>query len=288
MEKENMDNIIKKVAAINDISCLGGASLTEIIPVLSSLGIRTCPVPTVILSTHSGGYEDYTYHDLTSHMIDQGIHWQSLGVSFDAIYSGFLGSSEQVVVVEDFIDHMKDSKTVVMVDPVMGDNGKLYSSIDEKIVEQMKKLVTRADIITPNLTEAFLLADMPYVSKPDDKTILELLNRLRDFGAHKVIITSVGTSDDKIATIIYQNGKLTKVERELMPVDFPGTGDIFASTVLGLYLNGYSLEDATIITSDFLEKAIGESMKEQYSHRAGILLEAYLPELFKYNKFNQN
>ena len=285
MEKEIMDNVIKKVAAINDISCLGGASLAEIIPILSTLGIRTCPVPTVVLSTHSGGYENYTYHDLTTHMIDQGIHWQSLGITFDAIYSGFLGSSEQVVIVEDFIDHMRNEKTVILVDPVMGDKGELYSSIDENIVAEMRKLVSRADIITPNLTEAFLLTDIPYQHSPNDETILKLITGLKILGAKQIIITSVGTSSTKTSTVVYNEGNIHRIDRELIPVDFPGTGDIFASTVLGLYLNGNDLLEATKITSDFLLVAIRESLEHNYSHRAGILLESHLPSLFKYNPF---
>ena len=201
LDKEIMDNIIKKVATINDISCLGGASLTQNIPIFSSMGIKSYPVPTVVLSTHSGGYEGYTYHDLTEHMKEQTKHWSELDVKFDCIYSGFLGSAEQIVIVEDFIDKFKKDNTLIVIDPVMGDKGKIYSSIDQDIVIEMRKLVSRADVITPNITEAYLLADMEYNPNPDEEILNELIDKIEDLGPRNIIITSYPYKD-QIANIV--------------------------------------------------------------------------------------
>lgn len=285
MLKEKMDYILKKVVAINDLSCLGGASLSQIIPILSSMGIKTYPVPTVVLSTHSGDYEDYTYHDLTSHMIEQGLHWQKLEVKFDAIYSGFLGSSEQIVIVEDFIDHFKKDKSIVLVDPVMGDKGNVYSSIDRDIISEMRKLVGKSDIITPNLTEAFLLADMPYNESPKSKDLKKLIERICKLGAKSIVITSYPCTNNLISNVVYQNGKLRIFSSNKLESDFPGTGDIFASVLLGAYLNNKDLNEATNIASKFVEDCINNSINEDYSHRAGVLLENNLHKLYYLNEF---
>ncbi|MDO5026952.1 MAG: pyridoxamine kinase [Tissierellia bacterium] len=285
MIKEKMDQVLKKVAAINDLSCLGGASLSQIIPILSSMGIKTYPIPTVILSTHSGGYESYTYHDLTDHMVDQGLHWKSLGVKFDAIYSGFLGSPDQIVIVEDFIDYFRKDDSIILVDPVMGDQGQIYSSVDKDIIDEMRKLVAKSDIITPNLTEAFLLADMDYKANPKSQDLKKIIERISSLGAKSIVITSYPYSNDLLANIVYQNGRLRVFSSKRLKSDFPGTGDIFASTLLGAYLNNKDLNKATKIASQFVASCIKNSMDEDYSHRSGVLLESNLHQLYKYNEF---
>lgn len=148
---------LKRVAAIHDLSGFGRASLTVIIPTLSVMGIQVCPVPTAVLSTHSGGFTDYVFHDLTGVMGDYGAHWKKLGLSFDCIYSGFLGSPRQASIVSSFIDDFKTERTLTVVDPVMGDNGSLYNSVSKDMVPEMRKLIAKADIIVPNFTEAALL-----------------------------------------------------------------------------------------------------------------------------------
>lgn len=285
MLKEKMDPILKKVAAINDLSCLGGASLSQIMPILSSMGIKTYPVPTVILSTHSGGYDNYTYHDLTNHMLDQKSHWQDLDVKFDAIYSGFLGSSEQIVIVEDYIDTFKKENSIILVDPVMGDKGQVYSSIDKNIINHMRKLIGKSDIITPNLTEAFLIADMPYNENPNSRDLKGLISRILSLGAKAIVITSYPSNNNMISNIVYEKGKLRTLTSKRLESDFPGTGDIFASVLLGAYLNNNDLDKSTMIASKFVEICIKNSMKEDYSHRSGVLLESNLHNLYELNKF---
>lgn len=287
MLKEKMDDILKKVAIINDISCLGGASVTQIMPILSSMGIKSYPVPTVILSTHSGGYEGYTYHDLTTHMLQQGLHWKKLDVNFDAIYSGFLGSSEQVVIVEDFIDNFRKENSIVLVDPVMGDKGIIYSSIDQDIIAEMRKLVAKADIITPNLTEAYLLADMEYNPKPRAADLKVLIDKISQLGPKSIVITSYPQADGMIANVVYKDKGLRIFSSRQLASDFPGTGDIFASVLLGTYMNGMNLNEATKAASNFVEACIKFSIDKDYSHRSGVLLESQLHKLYKYNSFYQ-
>lgn len=285
MEKEKIDQIIKKVAAINDLSCLGGASLTEIIPVMAALGVETYPVPTLVLSTHTGGYEGYTYHDLTEHMKAQSKHWHELNVSFNAIYSGYLGSSKQISVVENFIDTFKNEHNLVLVDPVLGDEGQYYPSIDKNLVVDMRRLVSKADIITPNLTEAFFLAGIDYQARPSDSLIQEVIKRLKELGPRAIVITSVPASQGKIANLIIKDDLIAKVEGDYLGYHFPGTGDIFAAVLLGVYLNKPDLLTATKIASDFIYDAILFSKDKDYSHRSGVLLEAVLPKLFAHNPF---
>lgn len=286
MEKENMDKLIKKVACINDISCLGGASLTEIIPVLSSMGIRTLPVPTVVLSTHSGGYDNYTYHNLTDHMVNQKKHWKDLGLHFDSIFSGFLGSVEQIKIVEDYMDTFSDESCLILVDPVMGDHGEIYSSIDEKIVSEMKNLVKRAHIVTPNLTEAFLLVGEDYDPSPSKDKLIDLCKKISAMGPKDVIITSALEDNSHISNAVYTSDKFSLVQGAKVGYTFPGTGDIFASTLLGLLLNGHTLLDSVNIASDFIYDLIDFSKDKDYSYRSGVLLEARLHKLYKYNKYN--
>lgn len=279
MEKERMDQVIKKVCAINDLSCLGGASLGEIVPILSRMGIRTCPIPTVILSTHSGGYDDYTFCDLTDNMAKQIGHWEKLEIKFDAIYSGFLGSLEQISLVKRTIKSFKCENTLVVVDPVMGDGGEVYSSISKDIVNNIRKLISLADIITPNLTEAYLLADMPYTEEPSDEELDDLIDKLKGMGAKNIIITSLRSGDGKIATLLVEGDKKTIFQDQMVDADFPGTGDIFASCLIGYILNGKKLEDAVKNSCAFVKDTIEYSVKVDYSHRSGVLLEACLDKL---------
>lgn len=284
MDKEIMDSVLKKVAAINDISCLGGASITQIIPILSAMGIKTYPVPTVILSTHSGGYANHTYQDLTGHMSKQKDHWKSLSIKFDCIYSGFLGSARQIAIVEDFIDSFRKDDSLIVIDPVMGDNGTIYSSIDENIINDMKNLVAKADIITPNLTEAFLLAGENYIANPSGADIKNIIYKIKELGTKNIIITSC-PYENKLANVVLCDDNIDYLLEEKIDAYFPGTGDIFASVLIGCVLNGIGLTEATEISSNFVRQAIDFSIKQNYSHRSGVLLEAMLPKLYKYNKF---
>lgn len=183
-------NKVKKVAAIHDLSGMGRVSLTVVIPILSSMGFQVCPLPTAILSNHTQ-YPDFTFLDLTDEMPRIIAEWKRLEVEFDAIYTGYLGSPRQIQIVSDFIRDFRRKDSLTVIDPVLGDNGKLYSNFNESMVVEMQHLVTHADVITPNLTELFYLLDRPYKESNTDQELKEYLRCLSDKGPEVVIITSV-------------------------------------------------------------------------------------------------
>ncbi len=181
----------KKIAVINDFSGFGRCSLTVSIPIISAMKIQCCALPTAILSNHTG-YEDYFFDDYTDKMKAYYMKWEKLGLKFDGIYSGFLGSEKQAKIVEDFIERFSNENTVVTVDPAMADNGKMYATIDERLCREMKNLIPLSHIITPNLTEACILTDTAY---HDDEysigEIEEIADRLEKMGAKKIVITGI-------------------------------------------------------------------------------------------------
>jgi len=283
---------VKKVAAIHDLSGFGRASLTAIIPTLSSMGIQVCPVPTAILSTHSGGFTKYSFTDLTETMPSYIDHWKYLDLSFDAIYSGFLGSPKQADIVSQIIkefavkNRKKNGKTVdvsdtlVVVDPVMGDEGSLYNSVNPKMVPQMRKLIAKADIIVPNITEAGLLLDCEVPQKFNNKKIKEFLKRLSDMGPNTVVITSLldEALNNKLCTAAYQrdSNSYWKITSDQLPGSYPGTGDTFASVMIGSLLKGESLPVSIDRSVHFISQCINASRGYDYPRRNGILLEREL------------
>jgi len=281
-----MRSPIKKVAAIHDLSGFGRAALTTIIPILSSMGIQVCPLPTAVLSSNTGWFREFSFVDLTDSMEDYIEHWKKIKIEFDCIYSGFLGSAKQVDIIIAFIKEFKTSSNIVVVDPVMGDNGKLYPTINKNIVEKMKDLVKKADIIMPNLTEAAFLLDESYtktLSVINEGKIKEMLEKLSDMGPEIVIITSVPDYhiQDNIDVFAYdkKNNKFWKVGCKHIQVEFPGTGDTFASVVIGSLLNGDSLPVAIDKSVQFITLGLRESFGFTYPHREGILLEKILDYL---------
>lgn len=276
-----MSNTIKKVAALHDLSGFGRSSLCAIIPTLSAMGIQTCPVPTAILSNHTGGFEHYSFLDLTEYMEDYISHWKQLGLDFDCIYSGFLGSPRQISIVADFIDYFSKKDNLTLVDPVMGDNGALYSSMTQDIIPEMKRLIAKADIITPNFTEACFLLDRPCQdTAATNNEIKEWLKGLSALGPEIVIITSVpGEPESRntyVAAYDRKNEMFWKVGCRYIPASYPGTGDIFASVVIGSLLQGDSLPAALDRAVQFISQCIKASYGFNYPKRNGVLLEREL------------
>ncbi len=199
----------KRVAAIHDISGIGKCSLTAALPIISAAGIETAALPTAVLSTHTGDITGYTYRDLTNDLPAVAAHWQSLGVEFDGIYSGFLGSTEQVEMVCDFIDTFRKQSSVVLVDPAMADSGRMYTTFEKDFAKEMAKLCGKADIIVPNLTEAAFLLGENYVEPPYSKDYIEaLLSRLTSLGPKTIVLTGVAFSHDEIGCAVYNNGDI--------------------------------------------------------------------------------
>lgn len=271
---------LKKVAAIHDLSGFGRAALTSIIPTLSSMGIQVCPIPTAILSTHSGGFKDYTFLDLTDIMLDYINHWKKLNISFDCIYSGFLGSPKQVDIVNKIIDEFRTEKTLVLVDTVMGDNGKLYGSVSENMVPQMRKLMKKADIIVPNFTEAGLLLEKESNNINSDESLKQWLKDLSDMGPNTVVITSCPdfSNTGNVNTISFdkKSNEFWKVSVKKLPCSYPGTGDIFGSVMAGSLLQGDSLPIAMDRAVQFITQCIQSSRSYDYPTRDGVLLEREL------------
>ena len=278
-----MSNIIPKIAAIHDMSGFGRCSLTVIIPVLSSLGIQVCPLPTAILSTHSGGFGKFFLHDLTGSMEEYANHWKSIGLEFDCVYTGFLGSAQQIDMTAKFIDDFRRTQNqLVVVDPVMADHGKLYKTYTLEMQKKMKLLVEKADIITPNMTEACFLLEEPFINGSiDNQEIKRILKKLSDFGPDIVVITSVKGYNGSFYNIGYKRSDDTfwKVDYEQIPSQYPGTGDIFTSVFTGCLLNGDNLPVAMDKATQFLSHAVRMTYECKTSEREGVLLEKALGRL---------
>jgi pyridoxine kinase len=281
-------NPVKQVAAIHDISGFGRASLTEVIPILSVMGIKVCPFPTAVLSSITGYFENSRLIDLTPRLRDYMAHWKELGLSFDAVYSGFLGSSEQIDIVSDFIDDFRVPEQIVVVDPVMADNGVLYETMDERMVGGMRRLVGKADLVTPNFTEACLLLGEAYRETVGLDEMKAWVRRIADMGPNRVIITSVPELPDAapgnartVTNIAYDkaDGRFWRTRNIRIPASYPGTGDIFTSVLLGSLLDGDSLPIAVDRAAGFVELAVRATFGFNLPEREGVLLERVLGSL---------
>ncbi len=264
----------KKIAAIHDLSGVGRCSLSVILPTMSVMGVQVCPVPTAVLSTHTGGLGNFVFHDLTDYVSEALRHYLELNLEFDCIYSGFLGSEAQIAHCVDFIRSYPNALAVV--DPVMGDKGKPYKTYTARMCRRMSELACMADLITPNLTEAYMLLGEPYPAAP--LTVSEAkkaLVKLAGLGPKLVIITGAEMADGKVANLAYDREKSTfwRIDCDYVPVSYPGTGDIFASVVVGALLNQDSLPMAVERASRFLELAIKTTYGYGTDPRMGVMLE---------------
>lgn len=277
----------RRVAAIHDISGFGRCSLTVILPTLSAMGVQTCPIPTAVLSTHTGGLGDVAMRDLTDFIPAALEHYKRLDLSFDAIYSGFLGSQAQIDHCLDFFKAFPDA--LVVVDPVMGDHGKPYKTCDKALQQRMGELVSAADIVTPNLTEACILLGKEYDHSPmTHSQARSMLARLSEKGPSKVVVTSVQLATGEMANIGYDRdrGAYWYVPCDYVPVSYPGTGDLYASVLVGSLLTGDSLSIAMGRASRFVEHAIKTTFSYGTDTRYGVMLEQALPELIHKETIN--
>ena len=273
---------VRRIAAIHDLSGIGRTSLMAVIPILSTMGFNVCPLPTAILSNHSQ-YPDFSFLDLTEEMpriIDQ---WEKFGVTFDAIYTGYMGSPRQIEIVCGFIERFRTADTLVVVDPVLGDNGHLYSKMTQEMVEEMRRLACRADVLTPNLTEAFALLDRPYKTDCTTEELKDLIAELSEMGPDTVIITGVPVPGQSGLTSVIARSKSDlrtwKVTCPYLPAHYPGTGDSFTSVITGSLLQGDSLPIALDRAAQFILQGIRSTFGYRMDKRDGILLERVLPNL---------
>ena len=272
----------KQVAAIHDISGMGKCSLTVALPILSAAGIITSIMPTAVLSTHTGGFTGFTYRDLTEDLLPFARHWKSLDVHFDALYSGFLGSFEQLEIVSQIFDLLRAQDTLVLVDPVMADNGQLYSVYTPDFPKGMAKLCAKAGLIVPNLTEAAFLLGEPYREGPYEKAYIErILRDLVKLGAPRVVLTGVWFGEDKLGAACFDSttGTVNYAFNERIPGYFHGTGDVFGSALLAGLMRGQSLADATQLAVDFTAGSIRRTYQAGTDLRFGVDFEEELPAL---------
>ena len=270
--------MLKKVAAIHDLSGIGKCSLTVAIPILSALKVQCCPFPTAILSSQTG-FSEYSFLDLTNEMNKYKKVWRNLNIHFDCIYSGFLGSKDQVSIVSKFIDDNKDS--LVVVDPVMGDDGSLYPIFDNEMCNKVRSLVQKCDIVTPNLTEALILIDEDL--KPNNfkkSNLIRIAKQVSNLGPRKVVITGIKIKD-KIYNLSFDKDS-NETYFTCSPfnnISYSGTGDIFTSILVGMILNGHSLKDSVVKANNFISNVISYTSQFDTDRNEGVMFEMFLNEL---------
>ncbi len=267
-----------KVLTVQDISCLGQCSLTVALPVISACGVETCVLPSAVLSTHTGGFKGYTFRDLTEDMPGIGKHWVSEGISFDAIYTGYLGSTKQIDYVGALFESVAAERCVKIVDPAMADNGKLYVGFDAAFVEAMKDLCAKADYVLPNVTEAALLTGIEYQQTYDRLYVERLLAGLTAIGCKNVIFTGISYKPGRTGVVVFENGVYHYYEHEMLPNSCHGTGDIYASAFVGALMRGKCARDAARIAADYVLECI-RCTAQQENHWYGAAFEPVLMKL---------
>ncbi len=256
---------MKTVLAIHDLSCYAKSSLTVVVPTLSAMGIEVSPLPTALLSTQTDGFSNYFYKNLHAEQIGIVEHWKNLGLTFDAIYSGFLGNVESIDILLDILQWQKGSHPLIIVDPVMGDNGSLYQPITKDFVHRMKQLSTLADVITPNITEAALLLDLEYKHDVDVNCCKMWAKELSNRGPRFVAITSVlENNNSMVVSYDKENDSHFVFSQEHLPLSYPGCGDLFTSILCGQLLHNCEFSDAVATSAQLVKEAI------QKSHSAGL------------------
>jgi len=272
----------KRITAIHDISCFGRCSLTVALPILSSAGIETTVIPTAVLSTHTGGFSGYTFRDLTDDILPIAEHWQKEGISSASIYTGYLGSKEQVNIVIKAINLIKSESSLIIVDPAMADNGVLYGGFSDDFPKEMLSLCKKADILVPNITEACMLLGKQYLDGPYSKEFIEeLLLELYKLTGAKIVLTGVWFDQKRIGAACYDNGAVDYVFSERVEASYHGTGDVFASALVAGLMNGKSIKNSAQIAATFTFNSIKMTQALQPDKNYGVCFEKELPKLIK-------
>ena len=268
-----------RVAAIHDMSGFGRCSLTVAIPVLSAMGLQCCPLPTAFLSTHTGGFEGFSFLDMTDEMPRVADHWKTMDIDFKCIYSGFLGSERQIEIVSEFIRDFRQKDTLVVVDPVMGDHGAVYQTYTPAMCEGMVHLAEQADVIVPNLTEAALLLGIPYEELPTGEAgCREIVERLSLNGRRSVVLTGASAAPDLTGAMCFdaKSGQTESIQVSRVPREFYGTGDVFASVLAGALVKGTDLPEATRQAVDFVRACAERTAEQNLPIREGVDFEPLL------------
>ena len=275
---------LRRLAAVHDLSGLGKCSLTVALPVVSATGVECACIPTAVLSTHTGEFTGWTLRDLHEDMLPMARHWATTGAKFDGIYSGYLATPEQTEALREIIHMLRRPGGHVIVDPAMADNGSYYSNLDDRMCRAFRALIAHADVITPNVTEAALLAGLEYRHDGHDEAYLRALSeRLAALGPETVVITGVRPEAGRIGNLAYDasTGSMRLCVHEAHPGFFYGTGDIFASSLAALLVRGAPLDDALRVASDFTDACICRSLRHDTPRRFGVDFEGALPEYIR-------
>ena len=275
---------MKRIVTIQDISCMGRCSLTVALPIISAMGVETAIIPTAVLSTHTM-IKNYTFRDLTEEIVPITRHWKEEQFGFDAIYTGYLGSLEQIDIVSGLFDEFKTESNLIVVDPVLGDNGKLYPAFDETFVAKMASLCKKADIIVPNMTEASFLTGMEYKEHYDEEYVKKVLRELSLLGARISILTGAAIEDGKTGAYGYDREKdqFFSYFNERIEGNYHGTGDIFSSTLVGALMNGMNLKESLKIAADYTKECSRVTVNDKDGCWYGVHFEQAIPYLLKLN-----
>ncbi len=271
---------MKRIVTIQDISCVGKCSLTVALPIISAMEIETAVIPTAVLSTHTA-FKNFTYRDLTGDLPKIAKHWKQEKFNFDGIYTGYLGSIEQIDILKEFFKQFKTPDNFIFIDPVMADNGKLYAGFDANFVKEMKKLCKMADIIVPNLTEASYMLEKEYKEIYSEQEIKDILIELSNLGPKYVVLTGVSFKDNKLGVMSYnkETNEFFRYFKEKIPAKYHGTGDIFASTLVGAITNNNTLEEGLKIAVDYVWETINDTYKTNKKDAYGVNFETKIPYL---------
>ena len=271
---------MKKVLTIQDISCFGKCSITVALPIISAMGVETVILPTAVLSTHTM-FKDFTVKDLTDQLVPITDHWKKEGLKFDAIYTGYLGSAEEIEIAKKIFAEFGGDDTMIFIDPVMADNGKLYAAFDENYAKLNAGLCGTADIIVPNITEACFMTDTEYKEVYDEDYVKDLLQKLAGLGSKVVVLTGVSLSEGK--TGVYgldtRTGEYFTYQNDRVNVSYHGTGDVFSSVSVGAIARGLSMKDAFRLAADYTARTIQVTEENPENPWYGVDFEATIPEL---------
>ena len=272
---------MKRVMSIQDVSCVGKCSLTVALPIISAMGVECAIVPTAVLSTHTQ-FNDFTFRDLTDDMEPIKEHWKKEDFKFDALYTGYLGSKRQIDIVADYFDTFKSDDNVIVMDPAMADNGKLYVGFDEDFAKEMAKLCSKADVILPNISEASLMLGVDYPGEDASiEQVQALLLKLAELGPKHAVITGVELGDGKFGFMGYdtEKGEFYSYGNDKVDMKSHGTGDVFASAFTGALMNDKSIYDALKVAADFTRAAIKNTFDDPNAITYGVNFESEIPLL---------
>lgn len=267
-----------RILTVQDVSCVGQCSLTVALPIISACGAECCILPSAVLSTHTGGFSGFTFRDLTDDIPGILRHWERENLHFDAVYTGYLGSEKQISYMKMLFDSPVLSGSKIIVDPAMGDNGKLYKGFDEHYANAMGNLCDNADVILPNITEACFMTGVPYKSSYDYAYIKKLIHALFELNPKHVILTGVSLDDKTTGVISASPDKYSYYKHKKIDKSFHGTGDIYSSAFVGSFMRGKDLDTAARIAADYTVASIEKTISDQ-GHWYGVKFELALNEL---------